>query len=51
MVYIAATDDGFYLIDTFGNIARGVWFSHYDDACEYCERQGLNIANMECEDA
>ena len=47
MVYIAGTDDSFYLIDTYGNIACGVWFSHYDDACAYCERQGLTIANVE----
>ena len=51
MVLIAATDDGFYLIDTCGNIARGVWFSHYDDVLEYCHRQELTIGNMGDEDA
>lgn len=47
IVFIAQSETGFFLVDAYGNVARGVWFSHFLDAEDYCIDHGLIIGSWE----
>ena len=50
LVFIAANESGYYLIDEYGSPARGVWFSACDDAVAYCDEHGLIVGCSSFED-